>query len=127
MKLGFVSAILPEQNLEQVLRFAAEIGYDCVELMCWPVSKAERRYAGVTHLDATNFQTADAERVRQLTHDTGVSISGLGYYPNPLAPDETEAQRAVEHFRAVIRAAAVLGVPQVNSFIGRDWTRSLDE
>ncbi|MGH7171742.1 MAG: sugar phosphate isomerase/epimerase family protein [Gemmataceae bacterium] len=127
MKLGFVSAILPEQNLEQILCFAADIGYDCVELMCWPVSKAERRYAGVTHLDVTNFQAADAERVHQLCQKTGVSISGLGYYPNPLAPDETEARRAVEHLHAVIRAAVVLGGRQVNTFIGRDWTRSLDD
>jgi sugar phosphate isomerase/epimerase len=127
VKLGFVSAILPEQNLEQVLRFAAETGYDCVELMCWPVSKAERRYAGVTHLDATNFSKADAERVRQLTAAAGVSISGLGYYPNPLAPDEAEARQAAEHLRAVIRAAAVLGVPQVNSFVGRDPAKSIDD
>jgi sugar phosphate isomerase/epimerase len=127
MKLGFVSAILPEQTLEQVLHVAADIGYDCVELMCWPVSKAERRYAGVTHLDVTTFQTADADRVRQLTEATGIAISGLGYYPNPLAPDEAEARYAVEHLHAVIRAAAVLGVPQVNTFVGRDWTRSLDD
>lgn len=127
MKLGFVSAILPEQNLEQVLTFAAELGYDCVELMCWPVSKAERRYAGVTHLDVTNFQSTDAERVHQLCRKTGVSISGLGYYPNPLAPDEAESQRVVEHLRAVIRAAAVLDLRQVNTFIGRDWTRSVDD
>ncbi len=127
MKLGFVSAILPEQSLEQVLRFAADIGYDCVELMCWPVSKAERRYAGVTHLDATDFRDTDAERVRRLNAETGVSISGLGYYPNPLAPDEDESRRAVEHLRAVIRAAARLGVPQVNTFIGRDGKKSVDE
>jgi len=127
VKLGFVSAILPEQNLEQVLSFAADIGYDCIELMCWPVSKAERRYAGVTHLDATNFQPADAERVHELCRKTGVSISGLGYYPNPLTPDEAESRRAVEHLRAVIRAAVVLGVRQVNTFIGRDWTRSVDD
>lgn len=127
MKLGFVSAILPEQNLEQVLGFAADIGYDCVELMCWPVSKAERRYAGVTHLDVTNFQSADAERVHELCRKTGVSISGLGYYPNPLTPDEAESQQAVEHLRAVIRAAVVLGLRQVNTFIGRDWTRSPDD
>ena len=126
MKLGFVSAILPEQDLEQVLRFAAQIGYECVELMCWPVSKAERRYAGVTHLDATNFTTTDAQRVRQLTQAAGVSISGLGYYPNPLTPDEAEARRADEHLRAVIRAAAVLGVPQVNTFVGRDPAKSID-
>jgi sugar phosphate isomerase/epimerase len=126
VKLGFVSAILPEQNLEQVLHFAADLGYDCVELMCWPVSKAERRYAGVTHLDVTSFKTPDAQRVQQLCRKVGVSISGLGYYPNLLTPDEAEAQRAIEHLRAVIRAAAVLGVRQVNTFIGRDWTRSVD-
>lgn len=127
MKLGFVSAILPEQDLEQVLRFAAATGYDCVELMCWPVSEAERRYAGVTHLDATNFTESDAERVRRLSQAAGVSISGLGYYPNPLSPDEAEARRAAEHLRVVIRAAAVLGVPQVNTFIGRDPAKSIED
>lgn len=127
MKLGFVSAILADLDLEQALRFAAATGYDCVELMCWPASKAERRYAGVTHLDVINFGTADAERVRQLTQAAGVSISGLGYYPNPLAPDEAEARRAAEHLRAVIRASSVLGVPQVNTFVGRDPTKSVDD
>jgi sugar phosphate isomerase/epimerase len=127
MKLGFVTALLSEQSLEQILRFAAEIGYDCVEVMCWPSGKAERRYAGVTHLDAANFQAADAERVRKMCQETNVAISGLGYYPNPLSPDEAESRLAVEHLRSVIRAAALLGTPQVNSFIGRDWTRSEDD
>jgi sugar phosphate isomerase/epimerase len=127
VKLGFVSAILPEQNLEQVLRFAAAVGYDCVELMCWPVSKAERRYAGVTHLDVTSFNNADADRVRQLIQAAGVSISGLGYYPNPLAPAEAEARRAAEHLSAVVRAAALLGVNQVNTFVGRDPAKSIDD
>jgi sugar phosphate isomerase/epimerase len=52
MKLGFASAILPDLSLEEVLEFAAREGFACVELMCWPVGKAERRYAGVTHKDA---------------------------------------------------------------------------
>src|SRR5436190_9883382 len=84
VQLGFVSAILPELSLEDVLRFAAETGFDCVEVMCWPVGKAERRYAGVTHLDVTNFDAAAAAKVRKLCESTGVAISGLGYYPNPL-------------------------------------------
>jgi sugar phosphate isomerase/epimerase len=42
MKLGFVTAILPELRLEQVLEFAADEGFDCVEVMCWPVGKAEK-------------------------------------------------------------------------------------
>ena len=87
MQLGLVSAILPELSLEELLRFAAAERFACVELMCWPVGKAERRYAGVTHLDVTAFTAADAARVNALCAAKGVSISGLGYYPNPLAPD----------------------------------------
>ncbi|MDG1894099.1 MAG: sugar phosphate isomerase/epimerase, partial [Fuerstiella sp.] len=60
MQLGFVTAILPELSFEKVLSTAADIGYDCVEVMCWPVGKASRRYAGVTHIDVTDFDEAAA-------------------------------------------------------------------
>jgi sugar phosphate isomerase/epimerase len=127
MQLGFVSAVLPDRNLEQVFSAAAEIGYDCVELMCWPVGMAERRYAGVTHVDVTGFNEQAAAEVTTLSEQHGVAISGLGYYPNPLAPDEEEARTAATHIRRVIDAAAMLGVSRVNSFVGRDWTRSIDD
>ena len=127
MRLGFVSAILPDLSLEEVVEFAAESGYGCVEVMCWPKGKAERRYAGVTHIEVTGFTDSDAEQVNELFDQLDVTISGLGYYPNPLAPDEAEAQVYVEHIKAVILAAEKLGVPVVNTFIGRDWTRSLDD
>lgn len=81
MKLGFVSAILPELSLEEVLEAAAEIGYDCVEVMCWPKGRAERRYAGVTHIDVTSFDAPAASQIHALVDRTGVSISALGYYP----------------------------------------------
>jgi sugar phosphate isomerase/epimerase len=127
MQLGFVSAILPDLSLEEVLAFAAEAGYDCVEVMCWPVSKAERRYAGVTHIDCTSFDAAAADKVRALVQETGVKVSGLGYYPNPLAPDREEAERSIAHIRKVIAASALLGINQMNSFVGRDWTKSVDD
>ncbi len=127
MKLGFVSAILPELSLEEVLRFAADTGYDCVELMCWPVGKAERRYAGVTHLDVALLSDTQVDAVRRSAESLGVAISGLGYYPNPLSPDENESQIAIDHIRQVIVAAARLGVRQMNTFVGRDWKRSIDE
>lgn len=127
MQLGFVSAILPDLSLEDVLRFAAETGYDCVEVMCWPVSKAERRYAGVTHVDVTNFTEADAKRVNDLAAKTGVQISGLGYYPNPLTPNHEEAEMCIGHIRKVIRATSLLGLARMNTFIGRDWTKSVDD
>ncbi|MFL7808622.1 MAG: sugar phosphate isomerase/epimerase family protein [Anaerolineae bacterium] len=127
MKLGFVSAILPELSLEEVIDFAAAEGFDCVELMCWPVGKAERRYAGVTHVDVSKFGAGDAQRINDLLAAKDVEISGLGYYPNPLAPDRAEAQVYIDHIEQVIRAAALLGVNQVNTFIGRDWTRSVED
>jgi len=124
MLLGFVSAILPDLSLEQVLDFAAAEGYDCVEVMCWPPGKAERRYAGVTHIDVTNL---DVDHVQGLVAKTGVEISGLGYYPNPLAPDPAEAKVAIDHIRKVIDAAARLGVGRMNTFIGRDPAKSVDD
>ena len=126
MKLGFVSAILPDLSLEEVLSTASGLGYDCVELMCWPVGKADRRYAGVTHIDVVNFEIANAVEVKKLTEKYGVSISGLGYYPNPLSPEEFEAEQAIAHIHCVIDAAAELGINQINTFIGRDWTKSID-
>jgi sugar phosphate isomerase/epimerase len=127
MKLGFVSAILPELSLEEVVDFAAAEGFDCVEVMCWPVGKAERRYAGVTHIDVSDLSADDARRINERLAAKGVTISGLGYYPNPLAPDEAEAQVYVDHIKKVIQAAAMLGVNQMNTFIGRDWTRSVED
>ena len=100
MKLGFVSAILPELALEDVLAFAGAEGFACVELMCWPQGRAERRYAGVTHVDAAALDERGAAQVRELLERHGVAISGLGYYPNPLAPDPAEAQVYVEHLEA---------------------------
>jgi sugar phosphate isomerase/epimerase len=127
MKLGFVSAILPELRLEEVLSFANAEGFACVELMCWPKGRADRRYAGVAHVDAARLDERGATRVLTLLEEHGVAISGLGYYPNPLAPDRVEAQAAVEHIKSVMRAARLLGVTQVNTFVGRDWTKTVDE
>lgn len=127
MRLGFVSAILPDQTLEQVLRFAGGSGFGSVELMCWPPGKAERRYAGVTHIDVTSLDAGEAARIREQCAAAGVSISALGYYPNPLSPHQREAEAAVEHLKKVIAAAPLLGVSLVNTFIGRDWRLSLEE
>jgi len=126
MQLGFVSAILPELSLEQVFEVAAEIGYRYVEVMCWPLSKAERRYAGITHINVNELSTGHVHSIASLQERTGVKISGLGYYPNCLSPNQEEANRSVEHLKHVIAAAPKLGLTQVNTFIGRDYTKSVD-
>ena len=126
MKIGFVSAILPEYSLEEVLAFAKEAGFSSVELMCWPPGKSERRYAGVTHLDVSNFGKDEVKRVHDLTAKYGVAISGLGYYPNPLSADAVESEVATSHLHKLIDASADLGVNVVNSFVGRDPIKSVE-
>ena len=120
MQLGFASAILPDLSLPEVFAFAADEGFDCVELMCWPPGTADRRYAGVTHIDVTRMDAGEAGRVRELAKKSGVAISGLGYYPNPLDPDPEMRRVATDHLKKVISAASTLGLKIVNTFIGRD-------
>jgi sugar phosphate isomerase/epimerase len=125
MQLGFVSAILPDRSLEQVFEFAQQEGFDCVELMCWPAGGGDRRYAGVTHLDVVGFDAERAGHVRRLVERTGVQVSGLGYYPNPLSPDAEHRRVVSEHLGKVIDAAKLLGLRVVNTFIGRDPTKTI--
>ena len=127
MQLGFVSAILDEQTLEEVFAVAKDNGYDCVELMCWPPGDADRRYAGVTHVDVTDFSESKASEITSMSQSYGVAISGLGYYPNPLSPHQEESDVAVKHIQKVIEAASLLGIGQVNTFVGRDWTKTVDD
>src|SRR5262249_14206608 len=125
--LGLVRAILPELSLEEVLRFAADEGFGCVEVMCWPPGGADRRYAGVTHLDVSNFTDEQAGQVQELVRKYGVAISGLGYYPNPLDPDAEHRQVVIEHLKKVISAGPRIHVRQINTFIGRDPTKALED
>jgi sugar phosphate isomerase/epimerase len=126
VKLGFVSAILADQTFEQVVSFAAETGYSCVEVMCWPVGKAERRYAGVTHIDVTKLSGKKVDEIHGLLKKNSISISGLGYYPNPLEADKESADRYVGHIKRVIDAAQRLGLENVNTFIGRDHRKDIE-
>ena len=127
MRLGFVSAIVPELALDEVVAVAADEGFGCVELMCWPVGRADRKYAGVTHVDVAGLTQPRADEIRGICDRRGISISGLGYYPNPLDPDPAVGPAAVAHLERVIAAAPLLGVTTVNTFVGRDWRLSIDD
>src|SRR5689334_18367286 len=125
--LGFVSAILPDLDLDGVLSFAGEHGFGAVEVMCWPVGKAERRYAGVTHLDVSSFDAAKAAEVKAKPARHGVVVSSLGYYPNPLVADENEAAVYIDQIKNAVTASARLGLGVMTTFIGRDHTRNIED
>jgi sugar phosphate isomerase/epimerase len=127
MKLGFVSAILPELSFEELIDYASDQGFACVEVCCWPVGKAERRYAGVTHIDVDTIDEHKVDHLNQYLQQKNVAISALGYYPNPLDPDKTKSDFYISHIKKVIVAAQKLGIYQINTFIGRDRHKSVDE
>jgi sugar phosphate isomerase/epimerase len=127
LDLGFVSAILAEKSFEKVIEFAAEHGFKCVEIMCWPKGKAERRYAGVTHINVDELDDKKVAEIKETLKRNSIYISGLGYYPNPLDANEKQAGFHIEHIKKVILAAAKLNIPVVNTFIGRDPLKSVDE
>jgi sugar phosphate isomerase/epimerase len=127
MKLGFVSAILPELSFEELVDYAADCGYKCIEVCCWPLGKSERRYAGVTHIDVETLDESKVFAINNYLNRKGIEISALGYYPNPLDPDEEKSNFYVSHIKKVIDASVMLGVYRVNTFIGRDKNKSVDE
>ena len=127
MKLGFVSAILGEWTFEEMIDTAAAMGFQCVEVACWPKGRAERRYAGVSHIDVADLTEEKAEYIRNYCNERNVDISALAFYPNVMEEDEEKRQANISHLKKVIDASAVLGVHLVTTFIGRDQTKTVEE
>ncbi len=127
IRLGFVSAILGDLSFDEVIDFAAENGFSCVELMCWPSGKADRKYAGVTHVDVASLDDHELGRIRNKLISRNVTISGLGYYPNPLHADKYKSDFYIAHIKKVIDAAVKLDLGVINTFIGADPVRHEDE
>ena len=129
IKFGLLTAILDGWTYEEAVDIAAEMGFQCLEVACWPAGKAERRYAGVSHIDAERVlaDSAYAKHVLDYAAAKGIHISSLAYYPNTMDPDLTKRAAAIGHLEALIRASAILGVNMVTTFIGRDQYKTVEE
>lgn len=127
MKLGFVSSILGDWSFEEMMNVASSMGFQCVETACWPVGKAERRYAGVTHIDVDSLTDEKAASILAYCAQKKVEISSLAYYPNILDADPEKRAANVEHLMKVIDASARLKVNMVTTFIGRDQSKTVEE
>ena len=127
MKLGLMSAAFPNLSLEQLATWASENKFGMLEIACWPVGKADRRYAGVTHIDVADFNSTQARKVLDLMDRCELEISSLGYYPNPLHPDPDHRKQVIDHLKKVILAASLLKVPIVGTFVGRNKDKTLEE
>lgn len=127
MKLGVVSAIFDQSNFKEMIDIVAENNLDCVEVACWPQGKVERRYAGVSHIDAKNLTEEKAKEILSYCKERNVEISSLGYYPNPLDPDLEKRKEVIDYIYSLIDASALLGVNMVTTFLGRDPKKTVTE
>jgi sugar phosphate isomerase/epimerase len=128
MRLGFLTAPLPDTPLMEIADWAAENNFDSLEIACWPRSGGVvRKYAGTSHIDVANLSQSEAGDIVGQIEGKGLAISGLGFYPNPLHPDPAVRNPAIAHIKAVINACRLMGVPYMNTFMGGDSKKSLDE
>ena len=129
MKLGFITSILDGWNYEEVIDIAHGMGFRCLEVACWPQGKAERRYAGVSHIDCERVLEDDAyaKHILDYAAERDIEINSLAYYPNPLDPDPEKSVAVLAHLKAVILASEKLGVGMVTTFVGRDQTKSVED
>ena len=82
-----VPAPFPDTPLAEVADWAASARFETLEIACWPKSSGpSRRYAGTSHIDVAGLSTAEGRDIVAMLGGKGLSISALGYYPNPLHP-----------------------------------------
>lgn len=127
MKFGLLTSICEGMTFEEVVDFAAENQLECLEVACWPQGGAQRRYAGVSHIDVANLDEKKAAEIKQLCQEKGVEISSLAYYPNTLEPDEKKRNSYISHLYKLMDASVLLGVNMITTFIGRDSKKNVDE
>jgi len=128
VRLGFLTAPFPETPLMDVADWAAANDFDSLEIACWPqTGGVKRRYAGTSNIDVANLSDGQAQELRAQIEGKGLAISGLGFYPNPLHPDPAVSEPAIAHIKLVIEACRKMGVPYMNTFMGGDSKKNLDE
>ena len=81
MKMGFITSLLDGWTYEEMIDEVSRLGIECVEVACWPQGKAERKYAGVSHIDVERVLADDAYAAHVLDYaaQKSVRICALAY------------------------------------------------
>lgn len=125
MKLGFLTACLPGLSLPELVSYAAEQGFEALEVAAWP-DLGDRPFTA-SHLPVPGMTAAEADRIRDLFDARGLTLSSVAYYDNNLHPDPQERKAVHDHLLACIDAASMLGCPTVGTFVGRDPSKTVSE
>ena len=116
MKLGFLTACLPQVDMENLVKWSAEKGFRALELAAWPV-ESDRDYQA-NQINAADFSQNDAAKLKDLFAKYDMTISAMAYYDNNIHPDLKQRQVYLDHLKKVIDTADMLDVELVGTFVG---------
>lgn len=114
-------------SLDDLLKWGKKEGFQALEIACWPGVYEERRYAGTHHISVEKLTKLEASEIKDKFKVYGLEISSLAYYPNYFDPDPETAEFSRNHLKKAIKAASLLGVDNVGTFVGRDSNKSVEE
>ena len=128
MNLGFFTAPFQNIDLLDIADWGVSENFKSLEIACWPVTNLnQRRYAGTSHIDVKNITKNEACELADQLCQKGLTISGLGYYPNVMDPDPTHQELTLSHLSKVINCASWMNVPIVNTFCGGNSNLNIEE
>ena len=116
MKIGFLTACLPNLELGKLISWASKEGFKSIELAAWPY-ESNRDYQA-RQIDVANFTKDEAKKVRSLFSMYNMEISAMAYYDNNLNPDLKTRNYYLNHLKKVIDTASMLEVKLVGTFVG---------
>lgn len=124
----------PDLAIEEWLEFAAELDADNIELST-ALHPTEADVPAEAMLDPVAntldlrepFNEARAKRVQSAIDATGVTIADIAYFDDLLHEDPAIRAKKHDFMLKAMDAAALLGLPAVCGFIGRDQSKSMDQ
>ncbi len=126
MHVGFLTACLASVPLPELFEWSGEMGFRALELSAVSADGGDELFLGGS-LNASGVTKRTARDVQRWSEENDVEVSCLTQCTNLLAADEKERARLAADFKTVIKAAALLGVPTVSGFVGRNVTLTTPE
>ncbi|MGC9066081.1 MAG: sugar phosphate isomerase/epimerase family protein [Candidatus Ratteibacteria bacterium] len=109
MEIGFLTAPFGKQNLEAVLNFAKDNGFQKIEVLSVP---------GAGHIDPDQVIADSGKKLKNLFQSTGVRPSSYACYANVLDPDPERRQLIKKHLENLILVAELTNVEVVCTIAG---------
>jgi len=109
VEVGLLTAPFGRESLEYVVKWAAEVGFDALEVATGP---------GSNHCDPNKLDKKGIAAVRKLVDAHSIRISSLASYRNVTEADPAARKRTLEDLKKAVDVAAALGVDIVCTMAG---------